>query len=275
MTDSSETARIWQLEGSSAEAYERYLVPMMFAPWAEQLVERAGVRSGERVLDVACGTGIVARYAATRVGPRGSVVGLDVSESMLEAAAAAASGAGAGVEWKAASATEMPVEDEAFDVVFCQQALQFFRDRPRALREMHRVLVPQGRLAISVWRPLTHNPAYVVVVDALERHVGREAAEMMRSPFPDWSLEDLRSLLEDAGFREVQITIGIGTMRYPSVQEFLRREAASSPLATPLAGIAEEKRRKLIDKVGDALSTYHDDEGIVFPMETYLASARR
>src|SRR5690554_5715477 len=107
MSDTIEQSQIWRLEGSSAEAYERYLVPMMYAPWAEQLVESAAVRVGERVLDVACGTGIVARYAATRVGPKGTVIGLDLNEGMLQAAREAAARTASGVEWRAASASEM------------------------------------------------------------------------------------------------------------------------------------------------------------------------
>lgn len=273
-TQLTEDSEIWQLEGSGAEAYERYLVPMMFAPWAEQLVERAGVRPGERVLDVACGTGIVARYASTRVGPRGTVVGLDLNEGMLEAARAAASGAAAGVEWTTASATEIPFEDGSFDVVFCQQALQFFRDRRRAVREMHRVLARDGRLALSVWRPIRHNPAYETLSDALERHLGEEAATVIRSPFPDWQVSDLRALLQDEGFDQVHVNIAVGTMRYPTPAEFLRREVASSPLAGPVAALSAETRRRLVSALATGLQEYMDDDGIVFPMETYVILAR-
>lgn len=268
-------AQIWQLEGSSAEAYERYLVPMMFAPWAEQLVELAGVGAGERVLDVACGTGIVARYAATRVGPQGGVVGLDLNQGMLKTARAAASVAGAGVEWMEASASEMPFAEGEFHVLFCQQALQFFHNKPDTLHEMHRVLMPEGRLAISVWRPIRYNPAYVVLTQALQEHVGAHTAEMMRSPFPAWSVDDLRVLLKEAGFRQVRITIGIGPMRYPSVEEFLRREAASSLLGSHLAALDRDAHRRLITDLEEALHDYADDEGLVFPMQTYIALGRK
>lgn len=266
-------SQLWQLEGSSAEAYERYLVPMMFAPWAEKLVERAAVQQGERVLDVACGTGIVARYAATRVGARGTVVGMDLNESMLETARAA-SGPRLGVEWWKANASEMPFEAASFDVVFCQQALQFFNDRLAALREMRRVLSPRGRLAISVWRPLRYNPSYTLFAEALERHAGEQTGEIVRSPFPEWDLEEFRALIHEAGFEDVHIRIDVGTMRYPSAAEFLRREAASSPLAEPLAALPESKRTALIGDLVARLQPYTDDEGVVFPMETYIAIAR-
>lgn len=273
MTESIEQSQIWRLEGSSAEAYERYLVPMMFAPWAEQLVESAAVRMGERVLDVACGTGIVARYAATRVGPKGTVVGLDLNEGMLKAAREAAARMGTGVEWRAASASEMPFGDGEFDVVFCQQALQYFQDRPGAISEMRRVLSREGRLAISVWRPIEHNPGYHVLARALEQYGSEAAARSVRASFPSGGVEDLRTLMQNAGFGRVHITIGIGTMRYPSAHEFLRREAASSPLGAFISGLSAEIRDQVVAEIGRGLSAYSDDDGIVFPMETYLVLA--
>ena len=273
MSEAIEQSQIWRLEGTSAEAYERYLVPMMFAPWAEQLVESAAVRVGERVLDVACGTGIVARYAATRVGPKGTVVGMDLNEGMLKAAREAASRMGSGVEWRAASASEIPYDDGAFDVVFCQQALQYFQDRLQAIREMRRVLGREGRLAISVWRPIQHNPGYVVLADALERSAGPEVAATIRATFPSWSVTDLRATMEEAGFNRVHITVGIGSMRYPSAHEFLRREAASSPLGTAIVTMDASVRQKVVADIHGGLQDYVDDDGLVFPMETYLVLA--
>lgn len=149
----------FQLEGSGPEAYQRYLVPIMFAPWARNLVDLVAPRTGERVLDVACGTGVVARCAAIHVGDEGTVVGLDVNDGMLQVARATSSGIRPAIEWRTGSATDMPLPDGSFDVAFCLQGLQFFGDRSAALREMHRVLVPEGRLALAVWRPIEFSPA--------------------------------------------------------------------------------------------------------------------
>jgi ubiquinone/menaquinone biosynthesis C-methylase UbiE len=134
----------WRFVGSIPENYERYLVPSIFGPWAEDLVEMAALRRGERVLDIACGTGIVARTAARKLAGSGSVVGLDLSAPMLAAARAAAAAEGMAVEWWEGSAVKLPLADAAFEVVFCQQGLQFFPDRVSALREMYRVLTPGG-----------------------------------------------------------------------------------------------------------------------------------
>lgn len=265
----------WQLEGDSAEAYERYLVPGMFAPWADELVELSSPQPGERVLDVGCGTGVVARRMAAAVGPDGEVVGLDANEGMLEVAESAAADRGLAIEWRPGDAADLPFDDAAFDVVCCQQVLQFVSDPARVLREMYRVLGPDGRLAMTVWRPIEFHPVYVTMADALERHVGDEAAAMTRSPFPDWTIADLRGLVRDAGFGEATVTIGIGSMRYPSIEEFLRREAASSPLAGPLGALDPAVRDVLVRDLEDGLGAYTDDEGVVFPMETYLVVARR
>ncbi len=265
----------WQLQESSAEAYERYLVPLIFAPGAEYLIELASLGPEERVLDVACGTGIVARRAAWRVGTDGKVVGLDINEGMLEVAHKASSDIRPPIEWRKGDATDMPLPDGAFDVVFCQQGLQFFPDRPAALGEMHRVLVPNGRLALSVLRSTEHNPGYRLLAEALERHVGVDAGSMMRSPFSSLNTDELRDLITGSGFRDVKIFLGIGPVRYPSAEDLVRWEGASSPLAGPIGALTDEVRATLIRDVGEALRSYTDDDGIVFPAETYLAIARR
>ncbi|MEY7850325.1 class I SAM-dependent methyltransferase [Natrarchaeobius sp. A-rgal3] len=263
----------WQVEQNASEAYERYLVPSIFASWADRLVETGGVTEGDRVLDVACGTGIVARRVSSSVGDSGSVAGLDVNERMLAVANETAADSQPSIEWQAGDATDLPFPDERFDVVCCQQALQFFDDPVVALEEMRRVLTSDGRPALSVWRPLEYQPAYVALADAVERHVGAEAGTVMRSPFPTWDGEDLRSLVLEAGFDDVSITIEIGSVRYPSVAEFLRREAASSPVADSVAALEPAVRNELIQALEGALDTYRDDDGMVAPMESYVVTA--
>ncbi len=265
----------WQLEGNASEAYEQYLVPPIFASWADQLVEAGDIHEGDRVLDIACGTGIVARRAASQVGTSGSIVGLDINEGMLAVAEETAADIDSPIEWRQGDATDLPFSDEGFDVVCCQQSLQFFDDQTTAAEEMRRVLTPGGRVALSVWRPLEYQPAYVILSEALERHIGDKAGTMMRSPFPAWEREDLRTLVQNAGFYNVSVTIEIGSVRYPSVEEFVRREAASSPLAEPLAAVDGEVRDELVHEVEHALHRYVDDKGTSSPMESYVVIADR
>jgi ubiquinone/menaquinone biosynthesis C-methylase UbiE len=265
----------WQVDANSAEAYERHLVPLFMAPGARYLIELAALGPDERVLDVGCGTGIVARTAAARVGAGGTIVGLDMNEGMLAVARRLSAEVRPTIEWRQGDAARLPFSDAAFDVVFCQQALQFFPDRLAALREMHRVLAPDGRLALSVMRSTEHNPGYAALADAFERRVGPEAGAMERSPFPALSAGALRQLIAGAGFREVRLLIGIGPARYPSVAEFVRQEAASSPLAGPIGALPGDVRDALIHDVEEALREYADDDGIVFPTATYLVVGRR
>jgi SAM-dependent methyltransferase len=265
----------WQLETNSAEAYERYLVPAMMARWAALLVDAAGPEASARVLDVGCGTGIVARTAATRVGASGRVAGVDLNEGMLAVARAASSAIRPPIEWRHGSATALPFPDQSFDVVLSQQMLQFASDPTAALREMHRVLVPGGRAAVLVCRPIAHSPDYVVMAEALGRHAGHEAEAMMRSPFPAWSANDLRALVSGSGFPAVKVRIDAGSVRYPSAEEFLRREAASSPLAGPIGTLSATARGALIRELEMALRDRLDDEGIVLPLEAYLVLAHR
>lgn len=265
----------WQLESNSAEAYERYLVPKFFAGWAELLTQRAEVKQGDHVLDVACGTGIVARTAAGQVGPQDRVVGLDINEGMLDVARRASEAAQPALEWRQGDVSDMPFPDASFDVAFCQQALQFFPDPVAALRSIGRVLRPEGQLALNVLRSLRYNTPYDVVAGALSRHVSDELGAMMRSPFPNWDASDLRRLLEVAGFETASIVIDIRPVRYPSIRDFLRQEVASSPLADLVRTLDEDVQNALVSDVSEGLRGYIDDEGVVFPMETHIVIARR
>jgi ubiquinone/menaquinone biosynthesis C-methylase UbiE len=271
----------FQLEGEGPRAYERYLVPAFFRPCADLLLDLAAAGPGERVLDVACGTGIVARRAGGRVGGAGQVVGVDVNPAMIDIArAVAAGGAGAAggsaaVEWRRGDAAALPLPTGVFDVVCCQQGLQFFTDQPGALAEMYRVLAPGGRVALAVWRGIDHHPAFTAVVRALDRHVGAEAAAMMRSPFAGPDRDMLRQLLDEAGFGKISIRIGVLTVRFESAREFLRQEVASTPLAALVTAMDAVDRDKLVRDLAVMLQPHLDDDGVVFPMQTWLVSAGR
>src|SRR5262245_6533318 len=198
----------WQVAGNAAEIYGRALVPAVFSAWAPLVVDLADLRPGARVLDVACGTGVIARLVARRVGPTGEVVGLDLNPGMLAVAASIASNepaTTAPIRWQEASAMKMPLPDAAFDAVYCQLGLQFFPDRPASLREMFRVLVPGGRLGLMVWRSIENSPGFEGLAGALARHVSSDAAAIMRAPFSLGNAEELHELLGESNFREIAI----------------------------------------------------------------------
>jgi SAM-dependent methyltransferase len=267
----------WQVAGNAAEVYERALVPAVFSAWAPLVVDLADPRPGARVLDVACGTGVIARLIARRVGPTGEVVGLDLNPGMLAVAAATASTEPATIRirWQEASATKMPLSDGAFDIVYCQLGLQFFPDRPAALREMFRVLVPGGHLGLMVWRGIQHSPGFSVLAEALARHVSAEAAGIMRAPFGLADAEELRSLIAAAGFGNITIRPVPGSVRFPSVERFVQDYVAGSPLAGHVAKVSDEARASLVSEVGGALHSYLGAGALTFQIEAHLASARR
>ena len=274
MSEQERNASGWEVDDDAAELYEEYFVPVIFAPWAERLVDRAGLQAGDRVLDVATGTGIVARRAAAEVGDGGSVVGVDIDDGMLEVARERARDVHPAIEWREGDASDLPFSDGAFDAVFCQQGLQLFDDPVAALEEMRRVLSPDGVAVLAVWRSVEYSPGYVVLADALDRHLEEGAGAMMRSPFDAWDTTELPELVQDAGFDDVTTTIGIGSERFPSIEEFVRREIVITPLSDRFAAADRTTRSALIRAVEDGLRDYVDDEGVVFPHEVSIVTAR-
>jgi ubiquinone/menaquinone biosynthesis C-methylase UbiE len=265
----------WLFIGNVPENYDRYLVPSIFGPWAGDLIEAAALRPGERVLDIACGTGIVARTVARTLGG-GNVVGLDLSVPMLEAARLAAANEGLSVDWREGSAVKMPLTDGAFDVAFCQQGLQFFTDRAAALNEMYRVLAPGGRLVLSVWREIERSPGFAVLAEALTRHISPEAGTLMTSgPFGLSNTEELRRLITGASFGDVTIHPATRMLRFPSTYEFVLHYAAGSALASLVAGADDDSRAALLAEVKARLQSRVDDQGLAFPIESNVVVARR
>jgi len=264
----------WQLAGSAPESYERYLVPGIFRPWAEDLIEQIALQPGECVLDIACGTGIVARLAAQRVGATGSVIGLDLNPGMVATARALTSSTGVPITWREGAADALPFAKASFDVVFCQQGLQFFPDRLAALREMHRILTPEGRLVLSVWRSLPHNPYVVVLAEAVARHVSPEAGASLLAPCGFGDIEALRTSIREGGFRESRIRIAVRLLRIQRVEEFILGQLAATPVAGAVAALAVSAREALLSDISETLRAYRDDEGVAVPLEAHVVVAQ-
>jgi SAM-dependent methyltransferase len=260
-------AEKWQLEGTAPELYERFLVPTVTLPWAQDLVERAGVARGDRVLDVACGTGVVARVAAARVGSGGRVVGLDLNRGMLAVARAVQPA----IEWVEGSALALPFDDGEFGIVICQLGLQFFDDRLGAVAEMRRVLATGGRAAASVFTSIDRNPAALALSDALDLHVGEGASLAKRSEHGLADSEELRDLFAAAGVSGTRIETVSLTIRFGSVQEWVAVQLA----ATPLAALPQpdDLAARVSGDVGTALAAFFDDDGFAFPQEVHVATA--
>jgi ubiquinone/menaquinone biosynthesis C-methylase UbiE len=265
----------WQMIGLGPEAYERHLVPAIFAPWAEVLVELARLQPGERVLDAACGTGIVARAAISRVGAAGEVTGVDLNPGMLEVAHAVAGEPGQSIDWRQGNLETLPFADGAFDVALCQQGLQFCPDKAAAVSELHRVLRQGGRLAMSVWRDIRHFPYMLAITSALAEHVGAEASQRMSAPCSFGSADALRDAMKQGGFKDVQIRIDVLLMRVASLEAFLPAQFAATPIAADVGALEEPARVALFDDIRCRLLPYMDDAGLVVPFEAHSVLASR
>lgn len=232
--------------GTATENYERYFVPTISAPLADALLGAAALRPGERVLDVACGTGTVAKLAARLVGESGTVAGLDVNSCMLAVARSAASSKPA-IDWYESSAEAIPLPDGAFDVALCQLGLQFIPDKLGALREMRRVVAADGRVVLSVPGPTP--PLFAAMADALGEHLGPRAAAFVHIVFSLHEENELRELMNAAGFREVDVRTARTELTLPPAREFLWQYVTSTPLASLAADAGDDRRAALEDEI--------------------------
>jgi ubiquinone/menaquinone biosynthesis C-methylase UbiE len=232
----------------TAENYERYFVPLIGARVAADLVAAAHLRSSERVLDAACGTGVVTKLAAKHVAPDGAVSGLDLNPAML-AVARATTRADVSVDWHQAAAEDLPFPDESFDAVLCGMGLQFFSDKQAALLEFHRVLVPGGRLVANVPGP-TPLP-FQIMADALAQHIGPQSATFVHAVFSLHDPDDVQNLATEAGFKSVDVRSADISLELPPPAEFLRQYIGSTPLAAAVADATDERRAALEDEFSD------------------------
>jgi ubiquinone/menaquinone biosynthesis C-methylase UbiE len=268
----------WQLDGSAPELYERYLVPAITSIWAADLIDRAGPQPGQSVLDVACGTGIVARLAAERMAT-GSVVGLDLNEGML-AVARSAPVTGASIQWREGSALSLPFDEMSFDLEFCQLGLQFFPDRPLALREMKRVLVPSGRVALSVYGAIERTPGANAFAIALDRRLGSGASRIKRAEHIFPAANDVGALMAKEGFDAIDLSTVTKRITFPSVLDYVRFQLVATPMASLLNDRDPGERESIISAVASNTYSLLDadmlrDDRLSFPQEAHVVVARR
>lgn len=258
--------------GSAPENYERYFVPAIGGPVAEDLIEAAELRPGERVLDVACGTGVVTRLAAKRVGPTGKVAGVDVTPGMLEVARASTPDA-LGIDWYETSAEAMPLPDEAYDVVLCQMGLQFIPNKLAALREMRRVLAPGGRLLFNVPGP-TPDPL-AIMADGLARHIKPEAESFVHLVFSLHDGDEIEKLLAEAGFRDVKIHAADKKLALPKPEEFLWQYVHSTPMTDVIDQVDDDRCSALEDDIRTRWQTFVSDGGMTMTVRMSTAIAKK
>lgn len=256
-----------QVSDKAAEFYEDFLLPALFEQWTSVMLDTANVAPADRVLDIACGTGVLARAAAERVGQPGEVVGIDRNPGMLSVARTKAPA----ITWREGLAEQLPYQQEEFDAVFSQFGLMYFDDKRGALAEMWRVLRPGGRIAVAVWAGLDEVPAYRGFNEIVGRLFGDEAEQAMNAPFSLGDPAALGKLAEEAGIPDARVVTHQGTTRFPSMDWWVTADGKGWLLERYVddAGLA-----RLLDGATDELKDYVTAEGRVeFTMPANILSA--
>ncbi len=245
-----------QVNTSAAEIYEEFFLPALFQEWAERVADAAQIEAGDSVLDVACGTGVLARAAFEKIGENGSVTGVDINDGML----AVAKSKNSNIEWQKAPAENLPFEDNSFEKVVSQFGLMFFEDRAKALKEMTRVLKPEGVLAVAVWDCLETSPGYAEMTELLRRLFGDEIAAALEAPFVLGDKKILSKLFAEAGMENAEITTETGTARFPSIESWVHTDIRGWTLAD---AIDDEMYRLLLFEAQKTLLPFTGENGKV------------
>ena len=255
-----------QVNTRAAEVYEAFFLPALFQEWPPYVVQAAGLQPGHRVVDVACGTGVLTRAAAQRVAPTGSAVGVDINAGMLAVAKRQAPQ----VEWRQAPAEALPFDDQQFDAVVSQFGLMFFADRQQAIREMLRVLRSGGRLAVAVWDSLDNTPGYAAMTQLLQRLFGAEVARALYAPYNLGDRRELQAVFAAAGVPEVEIKTYTGTARFPSIRDWVYTDIKGWTLAEVL----DDDQFELLQQAAErALQPFVTADGTVaFDSPAHLVS---
>ena len=261
----------WQLDREAAGHYEHTVGPR-FERLATLLLDGAGVQPGERVLDVACGTGIVARLAAARVKPSGSVFALDINPAMLDIGRRLAVERGLAIEWRLGDANALPFPEASFDVVLCQQGLQFFPDKAAALREMRRVVSSGGRIGLAVFgRP---NRFILALAEALKKYADEKAVRQCLAPFAFGDPAVLQAIARDAGLGPVDIRPHTLTRPVEPSQEWLLATTSAFPYSAAITGMTPEVRAQVVRDIASALHGLWDNDHFAVPSEVFIAYIR-
>lgn len=251
-----------------AELYEERFVPALFVHWVDAVLEAAGARTGQDLLDVGCGTGIVARHAAQRVGPTGHVTGLDLNQAML----AVGSRLRPDLTWQQGDVAAMPFEDDSFDVVTCQSAAMFFPDLVGALREMGRVTRPDGSVAVQVFDLREDQPAYGPWITMVARHAGEDALRMLGTYWVHGDRDLMRQRCAEAGLRVTAVHDHERPASFPSVPAMVLTEVNATPLAERLS------QAELEAIIAESYEVYEPiitagDERLTIPLTGYVLVA--
>jgi ubiquinone/menaquinone biosynthesis C-methylase UbiE len=263
-----------EFTGTAAENYQRYFVPAIATPVSVELLATADPRLGERVLDVACGTGVIARLVAERVGAAGSVTGIDIAPEMIEVAhSVPAPLGGPHIDWQVADAASLPLPDDSVDLVVCQMGLMFIEDKAAALAEMRRVLTPGGRLAIST--PGAIQPVFAILEKGIEDNISPDLGVFVRVVFSLHDPDAVAGMVRDAGLNDVSVTVSPAVLQLAATAEFLWQYINLTPIGPAVAQAPESARAALERQVVEGCQPYVIDGRTTVEQPMVIATAQK
>jgi len=251
----------FQLSGSAPEIYENTMVPLWFGRWAEALLTLVSLETGEKVLDIACGTGVTTRIAKRDVGPDGSVTGLDINAGMLAKAAELAPNKD--ISWVESDVVGTGLPSDVFNAIISQHGYHYFPDQPSALKEFYRMLAPTGRIAMSIWDG--HSAYTKAICSAVEKFISPEIAAKQRSQRETPSPETLMASVSEAGFRNTEVVRQELSIKVPLAAEFVPLHLGSMPIANAFHNLPDDEKEALITDVAQKLKGHIVGDQIVYP----------
>ena len=256
--------------GTAAENYERHFVPKIATPVSVALLETAALQPGDRVLDVACGTGLIARLAAEGVGPSGTVTGLDLSPDMIDVARAVSPST---IEWHVGDATSLPFADDAYDAVLCQMGLMFMQDRHAAVAEMRRVTAADGRVVVNT--PGVIPPLFALMEQALVDHISADLGGFVHAVFSMHDPEDVASLLRDVGLIDITAATATATLNLGAPAEFLWQYVNLTPMSPLVAQASAGAQEAMERQVVESWQPFVHNDAMSINLPVVVASGRK
>ena len=261
----------YQISGNAAEIYEAQKVPAIFEPLARKTLDMVQLAPDEVILDVACGTGIVARTARQKLGPGPHIVGTDLNEGMIATARGLVGDNARSCEWHVADVTALPFADATFSVAICQQGIQFFPDREAALHEIHRVMRPGGRILISFWAGASE--FFAALAAALSRVVSDEVGDRSLAPFAFDDVDAVTTICRELGCVDI-LTTQIAVDRVidnPYVA--IPKEILANPVGPAVQAAGDAAMREIAQDTIGALSAFRHGSGLMVPQHAHLVQA--
>ena len=258
--------------GSVPANYDQYLGPVLFEPYALDIIERIDKAVFKNVLELACGTGRVTRHLANCLDENGIIIASDLNPDMLEVARIVVKNPR--IKWMVADAQELVFPDHHFDHVICQFGVMFFPDKPKAFNEAYRVLQPGGRFLFNVWDGLDVNPRSAIIKTVMDELMGEAAPDFMsKGPYSFYDKELIHQMLNEAGFNNIQLDVVKKTSYYATAEDLVKGFVDGSPLSSYLVQQSPALQQTIRQKLHEAITKEFGEKQVISPMQAIVCSA--